>query len=143
MVDIVYILTNPAIPDLINVGRTTNLKERLRSLSGHSGVPVPFECYFACEVEHAFKLEKRLHYGLGDHRINPKRQFFSINPERVKMILEGWSQKDVTPTSDIVEDQEDIAALKRVRARKPVFRFSMVEISEASELAFIKDETVT
>jgi len=53
MPDIIYILTNPAIPDLIKIGKTTNLVERINSLSRHSGVPVPFECYFACEVEDA------------------------------------------------------------------------------------------
>ena len=143
MTEIVYILTNPAIPDLIKVGRTTNLEDRLRNLSGHSGVPVPFEVYFACEVEDATAVEKRLHFGFGDHRINPKREFFSINPERVKAILEGWSLKDVTPTSDIVEDQEDVETLKRVRARKPVFRFSMVDIPKGSKLTFIRDETVS
>ncbi|MDG2243589.1 MAG: hypothetical protein P8L66_08840 [Rhodospirillaceae bacterium] len=69
--------------------------------------------------------------------------YILTNPERVKAILEGWSLKDVTPTSDIVEDQEDVESLKRVRARKPVFRFSMVDIPAGSELTFIRDETVS
>ncbi|MDB2668780.1 GIY-YIG nuclease family protein [Alphaproteobacteria bacterium] len=43
MSEFVYILTNPTIPDLVKIGRTTNLEERLRSLSSHTGVPVPFE----------------------------------------------------------------------------------------------------
>ena len=72
MTEIVYILTNSGFPDLIKVGRTANLEDRLRNLSGHSGVPVPFEIYFACEVEDAMEVEKRLHFGFGDHRINLK-----------------------------------------------------------------------
>ena len=66
-----------------------------------------------------------------------------LNGEVYNSILEGWSLKDVTPTSDIVEDQEDVETLKRVRARKPVFRFSMVDIPKGSELTFIRDETVS
>ena len=82
---------NPSIADLVKVGRTTNLEERMRSLSSHSGVPVPFECYYACEVQDGQDVEKRLHFAFGDHRINPKREFFRISPERVQMILEALS----------------------------------------------------
>tara|TARA_Y100001934_G_scaffold148505_1_gene178142 strand:- start:541 stop:1161 length:621 start_codon:yes stop_codon:yes gene_type:complete len=143
MSEIVYLLVNPVFPDLIKIGKTTNLEKRMRDLSSPSGVPVPFECYFACEVENAAEVEKRLHFGFGDRRKNPKREFFSINPERAKAILEGWSLKDVTPASDIVEDDEDVETLKRARARKPMFRFSMVEISVGAELCFIRDEAIT
>ena len=50
MTGLIYILTNPAIPDLVKIGRTQNLEERVRSLSSHSGVPIPFEVYYSCEV---------------------------------------------------------------------------------------------
>jgi hypothetical protein len=143
MTDIVYILTNPVIPDLIKIGRTTNLEERLRSLSSHSGVPVPFECYYACEVSDSQDVERRLHGAFGDHRINPKREFFRINPERVQMILEALSLNDVTPTSDVVEDEEDIETLRRANERRPVFKFSIVDVPIGAILHFIKDEAVT
>ena len=53
MNEIVYLLTNPSIPDLLKIGRTKNLEERMRSLSSHSGVPAPFECFYACKVADA------------------------------------------------------------------------------------------
>ena len=105
MNEIVYLLTNPSIPDLVKVGRTSNLENRIRSLSSHSGVAVPFECFHASEVLDAQEVEKRLHDAFGDHRINPKREFFRIHPERVVSILKLVEVRDVTPTEDIVEDQ--------------------------------------
>ena len=143
MTNIIYILTNPVLPDLIKIGRTTNLEERMRSLSSHSGVPVPFECYYACEVKDAQDVERRLHGAFGDNRINPKREFFRINPERVKMILEALSLEDVTPTSDVVEDEEDAETLRRAKERRPVFKFSIVDVPVGAILHFIKEETVT
>ena len=141
MTEFVYILTNPTIPDLVKIGRTKNLEERMRSLSSHSGVPVPFQCFYCCEVNDGNEVEKRLHFGLGDHRINPKREFFRINPERVKVLLEGWSIRDVTPSSDIVDSQEEQESLNRETSRRPVFTFQMVDIPIGSELTFLKDET--
>ena len=143
MSEFVYILTNPSIPDLVKIGRTTNLKERMRSLSSHSGVPVPFECYYCCEVENSKEVEKRLHIGLGDSRIkiNPKREFFRISPERVKVLLEGYSIREVNLDSDVVEDSEEQEVLNRERSRRPVFTFSMLNIPTGSTLTFLRDET--
>lgn len=143
MTEIVYLLTNPSIPDLVKIGQTGDLESRIKSLSSHSGIPVPFELYYACEVENGLDVEKRIHFGFGDHRVNPKREFFRINPERVKMILEGWSIREIAPTSGIVEDEEDRETLKKENARLPAFRFSMVDIKAGSKLTFIKDENIS
>jgi len=59
----IYILTNEAMPGLVKIGFTTgeNVESRIAPLSGATGIPLPFECYFAAEVEvkDCDKLEKR------------------------------------------------------------------------------------
>lgn len=143
MSEIIYILTNPVIPDLIKIGRTINLEERVRSLSSHSGVPVPFEVYYACVVSNSIKVEKHLHDGFGDHRVNPKREFFRINPERVLSILKLVALEDVTPNNDYVENKEEQQSLNKERSRRSNFTFSSVEISVGSVLHFVRDENIT
>lgn len=138
----IYILTNPTIPDLVKIGRTTNLEDRLKQLSSHAGVPVAFECYYSCEVKDGQDIEERLHFGLGDHRINPKREFFRISPERVKMLLEGWEIQNVTPDTDFVDSKEEQDSLNKERSRRPVFTFSMVNMQIGSEISFLKDDTL-
>lgn len=143
MSEVIYILTNPVIPDLIKIGRTVNLEDRVRSLSSHSGVPVPFEVYYACLVSDSVKVEKHLHDGFGDHRVNPKREFFRINPERILSILKLVELEDVTPSNDYVSDQEEQQTLNKERGRRSNFTFSSVDISVGSILHFVRDETVT
>ena len=101
MSNIVYVLTNPSLPDIVKIGMTTDLPTRMRSLYS-SSVPVPFECYFACTVKDMNFVEKQLHDGFDDFRVNPKREFFRIDPERVVSILKMVMIEEVTPKEDIV-----------------------------------------
>ena len=142
MAEIVYLLTNPVMPDLVKIGRTTNLEERLRSLSTHSGVPVPFEVFYACEVSDSAKVERQIHEGFGDHRINPKREFFRINPERILAILKLVELRDVTPVEDVVEDRVEQDSLNRERNRRENFRFSILGLKAGSVLTFLRDESI-
>ncbi|MGI9323546.1 MAG: GIY-YIG nuclease family protein [Pseudomonadales bacterium] len=143
MTEIVYIMTNPTIPDLVKIGQTSDITQRLRDLSRHPGIPVPFECYYCCEVKDAKEVESALHRAFGDHRINPKREFFRISPDRIKAILEISALKDMTPgeDNDIVETKEERDSLARERSRSPVFTFSMVDIPIGSKLRFSKDDS--
>lgn len=142
MPEIVYLLTNPVMPDLVKVGRTTNLEERLRSLSTHSGVPVPFEVFYACEVSDSARVERQIHEGFGDHRINPKREFFRINPDRVLAILKLVELRDVTPFEDVVEDRVEQESLNRERNRRENFKFSLLGLGPGSVLTFLRDESI-
>lgn len=143
MAEIVYLLTNPTMPDLVKIGRTTDLEARLRQLSTHSGVPVPFECFYACEVGDSVKVEKALHDAFGDHRINSRREFFRLNPDRAVAILELVTIRDATLTVEVAEDQAELDALHREQTRREQFRFSMVDIPPGSVLTFSKDELIT
>ena len=66
MTEIVYILTNEAMPGLVKVGRTaSDLAGRIRALF-QTGVPLPFELFFACEVNDATFVETQLHDAFDD-----------------------------------------------------------------------------
>jgi T5orf172 domain len=108
---IVYVLTNPAMPGLVKIGKTTNLEieVRMRHLYG-TGVPVPFDCAFACQVKDAHEVEKALHFAFGNTRINPNREFFKIEAERVISVLKLLKVDDITAEFEdkIEEGTEEI-----------------------------------
>ena len=142
MSNIVYVLTNPSIPDIVKIGMTTDLTTRMRSLY-NSSVPVPFECYFACTVKDMSFVEKQLHDGFDDFRVNPKREFFRIDPERVVSILKMVMIEDVTPKEDIVEDEIDQRSLDKEKKVRGRFNFDMIGVPVGSVLTFVKDPTIT
>jgi hypothetical protein len=147
-VGIVYVLTNPAMPDLIKIGitvSTTELTTRLRTLYNTS-VPLPFICHAAYEVANYKKAEKALHEAFGIHRVNPSREFFKMEPHRVKVLLDGFGCKDVTPGTVIVEQASDTKATElyvEVAERRRNFTFSAVEIPIGTVLTFVDDDTIT
>ena len=104
---------------------------------------MPFECFYACEVSDSVKVERALHDAFGDHRINPKREFFRLNPDRAVAILELVALRDAAPKIEIAEDQVELDALHREQSRREQFRFSMVDVPVGATLTFSKDETVT
>ena len=142
---IVYILTNESMPDTIKVGITGNLDRRIRELDT-TGTPLPFECYYAVEVENAAAIEKKIHEGLDDKRIRQNREFFNATPEQAKAILEiaeVMGGKNVTPNEDIVETPQDKQALDTARKKRSKFNFGMVNIEPGTILEFVKDKTIT
>ena len=142
MPNVVYVLTNPSIPDIVKIGRTTDLESRMRSLYNTS-IPVPFECYFACTVEDANYEERQIHDAFDDFRVNPNREFFRVNPERIVSILDMVMIEDVTPKEDIVEDEIDQRSLDKENTIRSRFNFDMVGIPVGSKLEFVKDKDIT
>ena len=137
---IVYVLTNPAMPGLVKIGKTTQLEvdDRMRQLYG-TGVPVPFDCAFACQVRDASEVEKALHLAFGANRINPNREFFRIEPERVIAILRLLKVDDITKQfeetieSDVTAvDRQSAQTLKE--ARRPRMNFHELGIPDGAVL---------
>ena len=127
----IYVLTNSAMPGYTKVGKTmNNVEQRMKELDG-TGVPLPFECFYAAKVANIDFVERQLHDAFGDHRVRPKREFFMISPERVQAALKLAELEDVTPKNDIVEDAEDQAALDKARVMRSSFNFKMVGIPPA------------
>lgn len=97
MTEIVYVLTNEAMPGLIKIGRTSgDLATRIRGLYS-TGVPLPFELFFACEVANGGFVENNLHEAFGDHRVSKGREFFRLAPERARAALLIGAIREVKP----------------------------------------------
>ena len=139
---IIYIITNPAMPGLVKIGKTINLDERLKSLYS-SGVPLPFRCIYAKKVNNYSEVERKLHKGLDSHRENANREFFRIAEEEVINFLELVPGEDVTPIQDDFEDRNDEIAFEKATKIGQRFNFSMVDIPLGSTLNFVGDEDVT
>ncbi len=143
MSQIVYVLTNEAMPDIVKIGQTTDsVESRLSSLNSHSGVPLPFECFFAAEVASCSRTEQILHQLFSEARINPKREFFRVDPEKVVLAISLGKFEDVTPGT-VIADSDDTEALQKAKAKRPRIKLSALGINPGHILTFSRDESVT
>ncbi len=86
---IVYVLSNKSMPGMVKIGITNKLDMRDR-LSGlfSTGVPLPFKCELAFEVDDEAAVERALHDVLDRQRVNPNREFFKVESDKLRPILE-------------------------------------------------------
>jgi len=137
---IVYVLTNPAMPNLVKIGKTTQLEvdARIRQLYS-TGVPFPFECAFACQVKDATEVEKALHIAFRKNRLNPNREFFEIAPEQAIAILKLLRVDDITTQFEQqmeaeVEATDKQSAQNFKRRQRPRMKFYELGIPAGSIL---------
>ncbi len=143
MNEIIYVLTNETMPGYVKIGKTnTNLEQRVRELSASTSVPLPFTVFYACTVKDAHFVEHQLHDAFDDNRINPKREFFRVAPERVVAALKLAEIENITPKKDFVESEEDQEALNAARKIRSKFNFEIVKIPVGAELYFSRDENI-
>jgi hypothetical protein len=152
MSEFVYVLTNEAMPDMVKIGRTNDLAGRLRELY-KSGVPLPFVCHYAAEVEDtaaAIDIERKLHNLFDEDRVNRKREFFRVAPERVAMALSIGGFKEATVSLEETArgsngeiDSTDIEAAERSEKRRENLRLDKIGIPVGATLVFYRDENIT
>ena len=138
---IVYVLTNAAMSGLVKIGKTTqnDIKIRLDQLYS-TGVPVPFECAYAAKVNDVTEVEKAFHCAFGPYRLNPKREFFEIEPEQAIALLKLMAEEDVTPSIQEEADKVDQGAeeaTKKLKSRRPNLNFIEMGIPIGSTIEFI------
>ena len=147
---IVYLLTNPCMPGLVKIGMTKqeDLEKRMKELYT-TGVPVPFECQFACKVNNkdCAKIEKALHTAFDPQRVNKNREFFKINVEQAKAILELFHHTDVT--EDVSEEiQNDLTvddkeASEKTKSKRPPLNYYEMGIHKGDILKWKDDPSIT
>ena len=147
---IVYLLTNPVMPGLVKIGMTAqeDIDKRMKELYT-TGVPVPFECQFACRVKKSdcVKIEKALHTAFEPQRINANREFFRIQVEQAKAILELFHHTDVTEevTDEIQNDltDDDKVASIKAQQKRPALNFYEMGLHKGDILKWKDEPTIT
>jgi hypothetical protein len=136
---IVYVLTNPAMPGIIKIGRTNqeDVKYRMSQLYS-TGVPLPFECVYAAKVSNYEKVEKALHIAFGPDRLNPNREFFEIEASQAIAIIKLMELQNVSlqvaSEKEVVDEIDRDAGIAYGNKRRPRFNFSEMNIPVGSEL---------
>lgn len=136
---IIYLLTNPVFPSLVKIGMTTgdDVKVRMNQLYT-TGVPLPFECVYAARVNDLEAVEAALHTAFSPQRVNPRREFFEIDPVQAIAIIKLLQLEDVTPqverqTDNSIENIEKEAGQAYAKKR-PRMNFAEMNIPIGSEL---------
>jgi hypothetical protein len=144
---LIYVLKNEAMPGLVKIGLTTDsVESRISSLSSSTGVPLPFECHFAAEIPEEFnldKLEKTLHQLFAEHRINPKREFFKVEPEKVVLALSIGNFKEVTSGKADIDPVEVQAMENAKEQRRLRINLTALGIKADDILMLARDESTT
>ena len=140
----VYVLTNPAMPNMVKIGKTTrNVELRLADLYS-TGVPLPFECEYAAKVKDVDKTEKAFHTAFSPNRVNPKREFFNIDPEQAIAVLELMAIEDVTPSvqkeAENVDLEANISSEKFKQKQRPRMNFIEMGMELGENLIFERDQ---
>tara|TARA_R100001443_G_C3346976_1_gene175855 strand:+ start:889 stop:1350 length:462 start_codon:yes stop_codon:yes gene_type:complete len=84
----VYVLSNPSQPGIFKIGYTSNTpEERARQLSNATGVALPYEVEYAYSCWNGLELEKDVHERLNEYRLSRQREFFQVDLEEVKEVI--------------------------------------------------------
>jgi hypothetical protein len=146
---IVYVLTNPCMPGIVKIGMTEkqSIEKRMKDLYG-TGVPLPFECKFACYVKASDckQLEQALHTAFAPQRVNANREFFKIAPEQAIAILKVFQQKNATDevTQEIENDltPDDKAAQEKAKTKRPPLDFFEMGLHKDDALVYKHDVNI-
>lgn len=148
----VYIFTNDSFrDDWVKIGKTTNLKERLKTLFNTS-LPLPFKIYATIQTSKYEKVERIIHKQidrLTDLRINQNREFFNVHPSQAldifidqAQVLDDaviWKYKDNEPFEQIypvICTPKETNDKTSKTPQRPPFDFSMVGLNVGDKVIF-------
>lgn len=150
----IYILVNPAFPDLVKIGYADDVQKRMKTLNSNSGLPDPFHCYAIYKVKK--RLEDLKLHSLIDTldpslRHSRNREFYEMNCSKAYAILSAIAQINgneeqliENPFSDNYFDSFTEASSKSDSSPKNSnLKFSMIGIPVGSTLVFSKDTSIT
>lgn len=126
MAEYIYVLTNPSMPGLLKIGRTTTHPTQRRVELQSTGVAKPFQLEFSAIVDDSKSRERDIHIALRKYRVERNREFFEL-PLRsaIKLMLPVLGEYEVDSAAnglDIPEIQRQLEAKRAMKAESERLR---------------------
>lgn len=137
----IYIMTNPALKDMVKIGYATDVEARRKQLST-TALPYDYEVYATYET--AGNLEdKKLHKMIDnlnpDLRVTKNKEFFVMTKEEAYELLEAIAI--ISGTKDKLR-RKSVPKISVQHVKKPAINFSKCGIPIGAELVFTEDDSV-
>lgn len=137
----IYIMTNPALKDMVKIGFATDVENRRKQLST-TALPYEYEIYATYETSGNLE-DKKLHKMIDnlnpDLRVTSNREFFVMSPQDAYELLEAIAT--ISGTKDKLR-RVKVPESKKQIVRRPPVNFKECGIPVGAELIYIEDPTV-
>lgn len=147
----VYVLTNPSFKDdWVKIGKSSREPNMRSKELSNTAVPLDYEIYATLKTERYAEAEKLIHrfiVRISNLRINEKREFFNIPPEKAYEILADvkeliGDEAELTIFGDNISSKQELTTgEKRTKGEK--FDFYKKGIKDGETIAFIDDPEIT
>ena len=137
----IYIMTNPALKDMVKIGYASDVEIRRQQLST-TALPYEYEVYATYETSGNLE-DKKLHKMIDnlnpDLRVSKNREFFIMTPQEAYELLEAIAV--ISGTGDKLKKVKVVDVKKQIVRRPPV-NFSECGIPMGAKLEFVDDPTI-
>lgn len=148
----VYILTNPSMPGVVKIGRTTRSPEQRCAELWNTGVPTPFAVHASAFSPDCVTLEQTMHMVFRSQRVTDAREFFRVSAAEAEEELRHFQRKQVDQLiseflpdhravhESIALDEEDVVDLGGALGIAPADIVQALSLVEPSSLSAAVDE---
>ena len=134
----IYIMTNPALLDMVKIGYATDVEERRKQLST-TALPYEYEVYATYETDGNLE-DKKLHQLIddlnSDLRVSKNREFYVMTPEQAYRLLEAIAI--ISGTSKKLRKIKQV----HINMKRPPIDFFKCGIPKGAELIYTEDPNI-
>ena len=137
----IYIMTNPALKDMVKIGFAKDVESRRKQLST-TALPYEYEIYATYETQGNLE-DKKLHKMIDnlnkDLRVSKSREFFIMSPQEAFELLEAIATISGT-TAKLKKIKENLS--KKQNIKKPPVNFQKCGIPIGAKLIYVEDPSI-
>lgn len=138
----IYIMTNPALKDMVKIGYAANVETRRKQLST-TALPYDYEVYATYETTgklEDLQLHKLIDRLNPDLRVTKNREFFLMTPEEAYELLEVIAI--ISGSQGRLKREKEVSNPPKQKIKRPPVDFYLCGLKDGDKLVYVDDESV-